>query len=83
MLQHAADHRRWKTAALKKLALGKTNLLKTLLFQDLTRFFFLGSLSEIDTKNTAKKPRYTKSFKRTRSKLHMLYNETGLGDELI
>jgi len=63
LLQHAADHRRWKTAALKKLALG--------------------SLSEIDTKNTAKKPRYTKSFKRTRSKLHMLYNETGLGDELI
>ena len=26
LLQHAADHRRWKTAALKKLALGKTKL---------------------------------------------------------
>ena len=63
LLQHAADHRRWKNAAMKKLALG--------------------SLAEIEAGNAAKKPRYTKSFKRTRSKLHMLYNQTGIHDELI
>ena len=63
LLQHAADHRRWKNAATRKLALG--------------------SLAEVDKGNQAKRPRYTKSFKRTRSKLFMLYNETGLPDELI
>lgn len=64
LLQHAADHRRWKTASTQKLTLG--------------------SRSEVDLNPKAsKKPRYTKSFKRTRSKLVMLYNETGLDDELI
>ena len=64
LLQHAADHRRWKVAANKKLPLG--------------------SLAEVSTtRNTAKKPRYTKSFKRTRSKLVMMYEGTGLDDELV
>lgn len=65
LLQHAADHRRWKTASTQKLTLG--------------------SRSEVDlsSNKASKKPRYTKSFKRTRSKLVMLYNETGLDDELI
>ena len=63
LLQHAADHRRWKNAAIVKLRLG--------------------SLAESEVGNAAKKPRYTKSMKRTRSKLHTLYNETGLNDELI
>ena len=62
LLQHAADHRRWKIAATKKLNLG--------------------SRAEI-SQNASKRPRYTKSFKRTRSKLVMLYNETGVEDKII
>ena len=71
-MQHAADHRRWKIAATKRLALG--------------------SLAEVDLYTTNdseqpirshKKPRYTKSFKRTRSKLVILYNQAGTEDELI
>lgn len=56
LMQHAADHRRWKIAATKRLALG--------------------SLAEVDLYSSTndseqpsrshKKPRYTKSFKRTR-----------------
>ncbi len=64
LLQHAADHRRWKGAASKKMKLGS--------IRDL----------EVST-NPSKKSKYTKSFKRTRSKLVMLYNETGINDELI
>ena len=72
-MQHAADHRRWKIAATKRLALG--------------------SLAEVDLYSSTndseqpsrshKKPRYTKSFKRTRSKLVILYNQAGIEDELI
>jgi hypothetical protein len=71
LLQHAADHRRWKIAATAKLQLG--------------------SLAEVDVHEAdpqaqskgPKRPRYTKSFKRTRSKLVMLYNQAGMDDELI
>ena len=73
LMQHAADHRRWKIAATKRLALG--------------------SLAEVDLYSSTndseqpsrshKKPRYTKSFKRTRSKLVILYNQAGIEDELI
>ena len=67
LLQHAADHRRWKIAASQKLPLGAS--------------------SEVDLaengQQSRKRPRYTKSFKRTRSKLFMLYNQAGVEDELI
>ena len=62
-MQHSADHRRWKIAATKK--------------------FNLGSLADVESCDAStkakspKRPRYTKSFKRTRSKLVMLYNQAG------
>lgn len=71
-MQHAADHRRWKNAATKKLALGSLAEVDTL------------PVSSNDPQGKApKRPRYTKSFKRTRSKLVMLYNQAGVEDELI
>lgn len=63
-MQHSADHRRWKIAATKKFNLGS-----------------LADVESFDSNNarakSPKRPRYTKSFKRTRSKLVMLYNQAG------
>ena len=67
LFQHAADHRRWKVAATQKLPLGASNEV---------------NLSET-VAQSRKRPRYAKSFKRTRSKLFMLYNQAGVEDELI
>ena len=86
LLQHAADHRRWKKAAITKMevfspakamikdrstsSLGKNEPLYervTLKTNTLTR------------KATVKK---TKSFKRTRSKLALIYKQTGADNDL-
>ena len=69
LMQHAADHRRWKNAASKKLVLGS--------------LVGVDTYSDPNDQRTSKRPRYTKSFKRTRSKLVMLYNQAGIEDELI
>ncbi len=77
LLQHAADHRRWKMAALTKMALGTLSETEMIPkdFSDQTT---------TTSKARPKRPRYTKSFKRTRSKLVMLYNQAGDDtDELI
>lgn len=67
LLQHAADHRRWKIAASKRLPLGALNEIRV-----------------SEQGQVQKRPaRYTKSFKRTRSKLFMLYNQAGVENELI
>ena len=66
LLQHAADHRRWKIAASKRLPLGALNEIRV-----------------SERGQIRKRARYTKSFKRTRSKLFMLYNQAGVEDELI
>ena len=75
-MQHAADHRRWKIAATKRLTLGS--------LAEVDLYTSGGaSDSEQQPSRSHKKPRYTKSFKRTRSKLVILYNQAGIEDELI
>lgn len=71
-MQHAADHRRWKIAATKRLALGS-----------LAEVGLYTTNDSEQPSRSHKKPRYTKSFKRTRSKLVILYNQAGTEDELI
>lgn len=67
LLQHAADHRRWKIAASKRLPLGALNEIRV-----------------SDRGQVQKRPaKYTKSFKRTRSKLFMLYNQAGVENDLL
>ena len=75
LMQHAADHRRWKTAATKRLTLGS--------LAEVDLYPSGGANDSEQPSRSHKKPRYTKSFKRTRSKLVILYNQAGIEDELI
>ena len=81
LLQHAADHRRWKKAAIAKMeifspakGMKKDRSASSLgnnepLYERIT--FKTNTLTR---KATVKK---TKSFKRTKSKLALIYNQTG------
>ena len=85
LLQHAADHRRWKKAATTKMevfspakAMTKDRSTSSLgnnepLYERVT--FKTNTLTR---KATVKK---TKSFKRTRSKLALIYNQTGASSD--
>ena len=84
LLQHAADHRRWKKAATTKMeilspakALGKDRSTSSLgnnepLYERVTL-----KTNTLTRRATVKK---TKSFKRTRSKLALIYSQTGDND---
>ena len=81
LLQHAADHRRWKKAAITKMeifspakGLAKDRSTSSLgnnepLYERVTL-----KTNTLTRRATVKK---TKSFKRTRSKLALIYNQTG------
>ena len=84
LLQHAADHRRWKKAATTKMeilspakAMAKDRSTSSLgnnepLYERVTL-----KTNTLTRRATVKK---TKSFKRTRSKLALIYNQTGDND---
>jgi len=105
LFQHAADHRRWKRAALTKMALmSKSRASAT----NIAGNSWLGNernvplyesivtkkkrrMATLKRSATMKRPAATltrsatikqaKSFKRTRSKLALVYNQTGAEDE--
>ena len=87
LLQHAADHRRWKKAAIARMEIfspakgtKKDRSTSSLgnnepLYERITL-----KTNTLTRKATVKK---TKSFKRTKSKLTLIYNQTGGTDEVI
>ena len=86
LLQHAADHRRWKKVAVQKMevfspakGIQKDRSTSSLgnnepLYERVTF-----KTSALTRNATVKK---TKSFKRTRSKLALIYNQTGADEGL-